>query len=128
MKTFNTTAVCIPTKHFMVDLGSRLVQIKKMLDDGKYFTINRARQYGKTTTLAALSKFLAPEYLVISLDFQGIGNAGFSSEEDFAQSFCRLIKREKGAVWKFRKRFTIDWKRFYIEKNAVQRWMNCSII
>lgn len=45
--------------------------------------------------MAALSKFLAPEYLVISLDFQGIGNAGFSTEEDFVQSFCRLIKRGK---------------------------------
>lgn len=34
MKTFNTTAVCIPAKHYMVDLGSRLVQIKKMVMTG----------------------------------------------------------------------------------------------
>ncbi len=47
MKTFNTTAVCIPTKHYMVDLTERVVEIKKLVDSGKYFTINRARQYGK---------------------------------------------------------------------------------
>ena len=54
MKRFNTTAVCIPSKHYMVDISDKVEQIKKLVDDGKYFTINRARQYGKTTTLAAL--------------------------------------------------------------------------
>ena len=46
MKKFNTTAVCIPEKHYMVDLSERVNEIKKLVDDGKYFTINRARQYG----------------------------------------------------------------------------------
>ena len=46
MKVFNTTAVCIPEKHYMVDLSERVNEIKKLVDDGKYFTINRARQYG----------------------------------------------------------------------------------
>ena len=53
MKEFNTTAVCIPSKHYMVDITERVKEIKKMVDAGKYFTINRARQYGKTTTLNA---------------------------------------------------------------------------
>jgi hypothetical protein len=44
MKVFNTTAVCIPTKHYMVDISERVLEIKKMVDDGKYFTINMARQ------------------------------------------------------------------------------------
>ena len=50
-KTFNTTAVCIPGEHYMVDISGRLQKIKEMIDAKKYFTINRARQYGKTTTL-----------------------------------------------------------------------------
>lgn len=33
----------------MVDISDRVAEIKKMVDTGKYFTINRARQYGKTT-------------------------------------------------------------------------------
>ena len=91
MKQFNTTAVCIPSKHYMVDLTDRLVAIREMIDEGKYFTINRARQYGKTTTLAALKKSIEHEYVVLMLDFQGIGNSGFSSEETFVQEFSRLI-------------------------------------
>ena len=93
MKSFNTTGVCIPSKHYMVDISDRLAEITKLIDDGKYFTINRARQYGKTTTLTALRSFLGDRYTVLSLDFQGIGNAGFSSEKDFVQGFCRLINR-----------------------------------
>ena len=95
MKVFNTTGLCIPEKHYMVDLTERLAQIKAMVDAGKYFTINRARQYGKTTTLAALRRSLMPGYDVLSLDFQGIGNAGFATEENFVQEFCRLIRKEK---------------------------------
>ena len=91
MKKFNTTAVCIPSKHYMVDLSERVAQIKEMVDAGEYFTINRARQYGKTTTITALRKILVEEYSILSLDFQGIGKAGFSTEEKFVQEFCRLV-------------------------------------
>ena len=45
-KTFNTTGVCIPEKHYMVDLGSRLRAIKRLVDTDSYFVINKARQYG----------------------------------------------------------------------------------
>ena len=91
MKKFNTTAVCIPSKHYMVDISERTAEIKKMVDAGNYFTINRARQYGKTTTLNALRKALANEYLVLSLDFQGIGNGVFENESTFSQGFARLL-------------------------------------
>ena len=57
-KVFNTTAVCIPEEHYMVDISGRLEKIKSLVDAGKYFTINRARQYGKTTTLRALYRYL----------------------------------------------------------------------
>lgn len=58
MKSFNTTGACIPNKHYMIDLKSRMIQIKAMIDAGEYFTINRARQYGKTTMLTALRNYL----------------------------------------------------------------------
>ncbi|MCD7763528.1 MAG: AAA-like domain-containing protein [Lachnospiraceae bacterium] len=75
----------------MVDLSGRLKAIKTMVDDGKYFTINRARQYGKTTTLYALTEYLNEEYMVISLDFQGLSFADFESEERFVSAFSRQI-------------------------------------
>ena len=49
----NTTVICDPAVHYMVDLTQRLFEVRKLVDNGKYFTINRARQFGKTTTLYA---------------------------------------------------------------------------
>lgn len=99
MKEFNTTAVCIPSRHYMVDLSERVKEIKKLVDAGKYFVINRARQYGKTTTLNELKKYLRNDYSVLSLDFQGVGQAGFSTEEKFVQEFCRLIWDRRKSVF-----------------------------
>ena len=92
MKTFNTTAVCIPSKHYMVDLSQRVEEIKRLVDDGKYFTINCARQYGKTTTLNALEQYLSKAYDVLSIDFQDMTASDFADESEFvkgmAQIFC----------------------------------------
>lgn len=96
MKRFNTTAICIPSMHYMVDLSERVNEIRKMVEAGEYFTINRARQYGKTTTLDALERNLADEYTVLSLDFQKISAASFKTEEKFVQAFCRqVIKKSR---------------------------------
>lgn len=91
MKSFNTTAVCIPSKHYMVDISERVKEIKKLVDSGKYFTINRARQYGKTTTISLLANLLKNDYAVLSLDFQKISNASYKTEEAFVKAFCRHI-------------------------------------
>ncbi len=90
-REFNTTGICNPTKHYMVDISERLVEIRKLVDAGKYFCINRARQYGKTTTLSALRKFLSNDYKVISLSFQKIGSAGYRSEGAFVQALSRIF-------------------------------------
>jgi hypothetical protein len=58
-----------------------------MVDDGEYFTINRARQYGKTTTLAALAGKLTEDYLVVSLDFQKFSQSCFEHEDSFCHAF-----------------------------------------
>ena len=43
MKVFNTTGLCVPEKHYMVDISERLAAIVAMVDAGKCFTINCAR-------------------------------------------------------------------------------------
>ena len=91
MKVFNTTANCVPEENYMVDIGERLSRIKKTVDEKQYFTINRPRQYGKTTTLKALEEYLRNDYLVVSLDFQNIGHEGFQNENEFSQSFAALF-------------------------------------
>ena len=67
MKTFNTTGLCVPSKHYMVDTADKIAQIRKLVDAGKYFVINRARQYGKTTTLSLLAADISPRNLVIRM-------------------------------------------------------------
>lgn len=92
-RCFNTTGSCDPQLHYMVDIQERLSEIKKLVDDGKYFTINRARQYGKTTTLTALADYLSEDYIVLSLDFQMIGNSKFSTEHAFSVAFVNYLIR-----------------------------------
>ena len=62
-----------------------------MVDAGEYFTINRARQYGKTTLLAALAEYLKSDYKVISLDFQTISYGDFENEEKFVAAFSNEV-------------------------------------
>ena len=93
-KKFNVTGLCVPEKHYMVNLDQRLVQIRRLVDEGDYFTINRARQYGKTTTLSALADVLSKDYLVISLDFQALGNESFMDETAFSLAFGMIFLRE----------------------------------
>ena len=96
-KVFNTTGLCVPQKHYMVNIEGRLKEIKKLVDDGMYFAVNRARQYGKTTTLMALSEYLLEEYYVVFLDFQTFGKEEFETERifspAFASDFLKQLKR-----------------------------------
>ncbi len=93
-KKFNVTADCKPHMHYMVDITEKLIEIKKMVDTGYYFTINRARQYGKTTTLRRLRELLQSEYVVVSLDFQMLGNAKFRNENIFSLTFAKFFLHE----------------------------------
>ena len=86
MKRFNTTGLCNPKKHYMVDISDKLEKIKVLIENEEYFVINRPRQYGKTTTLTALEKSLNEKYLVIDISFEGIGDIVFSKEEKFVQN------------------------------------------
>lgn len=91
-KTFNTTGVCKPSEHYMVDIQERLIKVKRLVDEGKFFTVNRARQFGKTTMLYALSDFLKDKYLVVSMDFQmQMSNAKFSNEKVFSLAFAKAF-------------------------------------
>lgn len=91
-KRFNITGSCFPEQHYMVDISERLAEIKKMIDSGDYFVINRGRQYGKTTTLAALNGYLSKEYYVVSMDFQRqMSAAKFKDEYTFSVAFAKAF-------------------------------------
>ncbi|MCR5620376.1 MAG: AAA-like domain-containing protein [Treponema sp.] len=87
MRRFNTTGTCFADRHYMVNIDERVQQIKKMVDLGDYFCINRGRQYGKTTTLHYLKKALDEEYTVFSISFEGMSESSFSSLENCGKAF-----------------------------------------
>ena len=91
MRKFNVTGLCVPDKHYMVNIESKLAGIKSMVDNGDYFTVNRARQYGKTTTLALLEKLLRNEYTVLFICFEGLDDESFESADSFCKLFLDLI-------------------------------------
>ncbi|MCL2323948.1 MAG: AAA-like domain-containing protein [Oscillospiraceae bacterium] len=98
MREFNIEGLCIPENHYMVDISDNLKKITELITKGKYFVINRPRQYGKTTTLSCLERVLIDEYIVISINFQGIGEESFESSENFCLSFMELIRKSLNLV------------------------------
>ncbi len=90
-KAFNTDGYCDSKFDYMVDLSNRLKEVKAMIDAGKYFTINRARQYGKTTILNALISYLEPDYEIVSLDFQSMSSLSFENEQSFVAAFSEEL-------------------------------------
>lgn len=118
-KTFNTTGLCYPHLHYMVDVSEKLRQVLKMVNQEAYFTINRPRQYGKTTILYLLEQALQEQgnYLPIKLNFQGIDDVWHTSDGAFAQMFCQQISR----YFKFTH---IEYAAFFKEKTAQTTEMN----
>ena len=92
----------------MVDLSNRIQQIiNQYIESGQYFTINRARQYGKTTLLYLLEKELRKQdYLVLSLSFlklpMNILNLWEVLPKDFhliLKSVCRQVDEKVLEEW-----------------------------
>lgn len=84
-KKFCVTGTCIPEKNYMVDISERVdYMISEYIENGKYFTVNRARQYGKTTTLYLLERKLKEDYIVLSLSFE--------AADEYFQSLASLAE------------------------------------
>ena len=113
MKRFNVTGNCIPDENYMVDISGKITQIRNLIDNSSYFTINRARQYGKTTTLAMLEKAIEDDYTVVSISFQGLGDESFASPERFCMTFTKKIQ------WALQ--FTD------VEEEYAEKWVDSSI-
>lgn len=91
MKTFNTTGTCFPDKHYMVDITERLEIIKSMVARGEYFCINRGRQYGKTTTLKTIGRYMSSDYSIFQLSLEGVSDTAYTSVEKFCATFTKML-------------------------------------
>lgn len=92
-KEFNTEGACNPALHYMADVSAKFKAIMRLVELGKYFTINRPRQYGKTTMLFRLTEALKKRegYAVFRISFEGVGDAVFESESTLAPMFFRRL-------------------------------------
>lgn len=93
MLEFNIAGICVPERHYMVDITEKTDKIFKMVKAEKYFTINRGRQYGKTTTLGKLRKQMPDDYICISISLQFSSKEMFADEEGFCQELLSKIHR-----------------------------------
>ncbi|MDZ7879550.1 MAG: AAA-like domain-containing protein [Saprospiraceae bacterium] len=94
-KEFNITGNCRPAKHYMADVSGKLAKTLNLVEKGKYFMINRPRQYGKTTTLHTIVDTLKKreDYVVFSISFGGVGDAIFDNEIVFSEGFVNVLAR-----------------------------------
>lgn len=94
-KYFNTSGACFSDIHYMVDITSRAERIiQELISQQKYFTINRARQFGKTTILDAVYQKLKKDHSVFFLSFEDMGSAAFMDEYQFCKTFLQLLKAQ----------------------------------
>ena len=93
MREFNVTGICVPDMHYMVDTGEKIEKIFQMVEAKEYFTINRGRQFGKTTSIGRLEKRLPDDYICASISFQFSNDKMFANEEGFCQGLLSRIYR-----------------------------------
>lgn len=94
MREFNITGTCVKNLHYMANTDSKIQQIISLIERGKYFTINRPRQYGKTTTLSLLRQALDKKYLILSLSFEGVSQDSYNHDKDFIDMLHEKLQEE----------------------------------
>lgn len=107
-RRFQTTGICVPKLHYMVDISNAVERIAAdYVGKGEYFTINRARQFGKTTAMEQLCVRLKQDYIVLSISFEAADDC-FVSLYTFAQGFVNKVEvalegntvsREAADIW-----------------------------
>ncbi|MDR1313105.1 MAG: hypothetical protein LBQ12_05280, partial [Deltaproteobacteria bacterium] len=61
VRLFNTTGVCVPSKHYMLPALPRLPKVMDKIEKELYFCLHAPRQSGKTTCLQALVRQINSE-------------------------------------------------------------------
>ena len=106
-KEFITAGTCDPERHYAVDTNRKMKIFESLIDKGKYFTITRARQFGKSTSLNWILHNLSDDYLVILIDFANLDENTFDSSTSYRKDFCRLISEN-------------------IDINYREKWLQCT--
>ncbi len=90
-KYFNTSVTCDPARHYMVDTTKKMKVFERLIDEMSYFTISRARQFGKSTSLNWILHNMSDRYLVIPASFETFSDDSWTDDESFCRYFCEKI-------------------------------------
>ena len=90
-KEFNTAVTCDPKKHYMVDTTNKMKVFESLIEKQKYFTISRARQFGKSTSLKWIQRNMSDRYLVIPASFEMYSESNWLDDNSFCKYFCEKI-------------------------------------
>jgi hypothetical protein len=72
----------------MVDVTAKMKVFEGLIDKRKYFTITRARQFGKSTSLNWILWNMSDRYLVIPASFEKYSAGDWADDKSFCKYFC----------------------------------------
>ena len=90
-KIFNTSVTCNPNEHYMVDTTQKMKVFERLINNRNYFTINYARQFGKSTSLNWILRNMSDRYLVIPASFERSSAEDWISTDRFCRYFCKKM-------------------------------------
>ncbi len=92
-REFNDTGLCIPGRHYMADTSQKVEEIIRLVEKGKYFTINRPRQFGKTTILSLLTNQLneRDDYIALEITLEEIDSEAFREPGLFIHEILMMM-------------------------------------
>lgn len=92
-KEFNDTGLCVPGRHYMADTSRKIEDIIRLVEKGKYFTINRPRQFGKTTILSQLARRLneRDDYVALKITFEEMYADAYRKQEQYIYEVLMMI-------------------------------------
>jgi len=66
-KFFNTSGPCKPEDHYMIDIGEHFQNVRRLIDDKRYFILHAPRQTGKTTYMINFARKLNEDGRYVAL-------------------------------------------------------------
>ncbi len=95
MREFNITGKIIPETHYYVDLRPQIKRLMTLVEKGKYFVINRPRQFGKTTLLDFFARHLqgSGKYVPALISFQLFAQRPDMTEAEFYSNVSILMAK-----------------------------------
>ncbi len=112
-KEFNIEVTCDPKRHYMVDTTNKMKVFERLIDKKKYFTINRARQFGKSTSLNWILWNMSDRYLVIPASFEISSEENWINDDTFCKYFCAKMIEPLNKI--------SDYKSFWVEVSKIEK-------